>query len=137
MSKKGLFPFQCMTMDKTGHVHRDLQQSLPALFQFVGHSRAGSLTQIEKVGALLPPKNDFALGCASTPVYDHNVVLPNGDVVLCCMDYSLKHVIGNLLRSEYQDLFTSPEMQRIYQENRKTGFSEQTICRSCENVIKI
>lgn len=25
------------------------------------------------------------------------VLLPNGDLVLCCMDYGLKHIIGNLL----------------------------------------
>jgi len=25
-----------------------------------------------------------------------NVLLPNGDVVLCCMDYGLDHILGNL-----------------------------------------
>ena len=24
-----------------------------------------------------------------------NVLLPNGDVVLCCMDWSAEHVLGN------------------------------------------
>ena len=34
----------------------------------------------------------------------HNVVLPNGDVSLCCMDYGLEHIIGNLLDQEYEDV---------------------------------
>ena len=28
------------------------------------------------------------MGCKSTVFFDHNVLLPNGDIVLCCMDYN-------------------------------------------------
>lgn len=33
---------------------------------------------------------------------NRHVLLPNGDVVLCCMDYGLKHVLGNLIKDDYQ-----------------------------------
>lgn len=45
--------------------------------------------------------------CSSTGKYDtfdRNVVLPNGDVYICCMDYGLKHKIGNLFDSNFYDL---------------------------------
>jgi hypothetical protein len=142
MIKAGLFParkFQCMTMDKSGRVHRDLKDIMPNLGNWTGISRAGSLSkeQIEKSGVKPPPQNDFELVCASTPFYDQNVVLPNGDVVLCCMDYSMKHIIGNLLKSGYWDLFASQELARVRVENQKPEFSKCTICKSCDNVWKI
>ncbi|MER9007171.1 SPASM domain-containing protein [Mesorhizobium sp. M0862] len=37
-----------------------------------------------------------------------NVLLPNGDVTLCCTDFERRHVLGNLLRDEYADLFEGP-----------------------------
>ncbi len=36
--------------------------------------------------------------------FNRNVLLPNGDVVLCCMDYSLRHVLGNLFDESYENL---------------------------------
>ncbi|WP_352959622.1 SPASM domain-containing protein [Mesorhizobium sp. M0778] len=33
-----------------------------------------------------------------------NVLLPNGDVTLCSKDFERRHVLGNLLRDEYEDL---------------------------------
>lgn len=140
LPESGVFPkakFKVMTMDKGGTVHADLKDLLPQLAGWNGHSRAGSLSQkvIEKTGAAPPAHNEFPLLCASTPYYDHNVLLPNGDVVLCCMDYALKHVIGNLLESDYWSLFTSPEMNRLRIENQKSEFSKCSICKQCGNVL--
>ena len=50
----------------------------------------------------------------------HNVLLPNGDVSLCCMDYGLDNIIGNLNTQHYEDVI--PEAQTCYK-----------ICNSCEN----
>jgi len=141
MAKAGAFPakkFKTMTMDKSGNVHSDLKDLLPHLAGWNGHSRAGSLgeKQIEKTGAVPPPHNEFSLLCASTPYYDHNVVLPNGDVALCCMDYALKHIIGNLLQSDYWSLFVSAELGRLRIENQKKEFSKCSICKQCGNVLE-
>lgn len=50
----------------------------------------------------------------------HNVLLPNGDVSLCCMDYNLESILGNLYRQNYNDLLPKP-------------YSCFDMCRRCEN----
>lgn len=52
----------------------------------------------------------------------HNILLPNGDVSLCCMDYNLENILGNLYETSYNDLLPKP-------------FSCFNICRFCENAI--
>lgn len=59
----------------------------------------------------------------------YNVLLPNGDVTLCCMDYGLKHLLGNLREIAYEDLFRSREFEKVC-----AGFDDPlrgTICRHC------
>jgi hypothetical protein len=87
-------------------------------------SRAGNIgKKIGKTGAL----RCSAMG----DVMDHNVLLPNGNVVLCCCDYSLKHVLGNLTTQTWSSLFTGEEYLSV-----KRGLagdeSIPLICRSCE-----
>ena len=52
----------------------------------------------------------------------HNVLLPNGDVSLCCMDYNLEEIIGNLFTQTYEKIIPNPN---------------QTfdLCKGCENAI--
>src|SRR4030042_2985407 len=54
--------------------------------------------------------------------FRQNVLLPNGDVDLCCMDYGLQHILGNLLTSNYEDLFLSKEFLKI-----KSGQKDQAL----------
>jgi MoaA/NifB/PqqE/SkfB family radical SAM enzyme len=54
----------------------------------------------------------------------HNVLLPNGDVSLCCMDYGLKHILGNLFTQEYEELIPKP-------------LSCFDLCKFCENAIDV
>ena len=65
----------------------------------------------------------------------HNVLLPNGDVILCCMDYGLKHKIGNLLTDQYKDLFSSKEMKVVINKLSDTDAGD-LICRHCEYAIE-
>lgn len=90
-------------------------------------SRAGNL----KTLAITPKEG--ALKCsAMSEKMDHNILLPNGDIILCCMDYSQKHVIGNLLKMTYEDLFRSEEYLKI-----KEGLLKESniLCRTCELAI--
>ena len=60
---------------------------------------------------------------------NHNVLLPDGSVWLCCMDYALQHPLGNLLQLDYSQLFTTPEAQRIL-----AAFDDDSLpllCRNC------
>jgi len=62
--------------------------------------------------------------------FNRNVVLPNGDVYLCCMDYGLKHKLGNLLNTHYNDLNRN---EIVVLSNCE---SSDCICRSCEIMKK-
>jgi hypothetical protein len=61
--------------------------------------------------------------------YNHNVLLPNGDVTLCCMDYGLKHKFGNLLTNSYNDLFESEAYKNLM--NGLTNEDVDILCRTC------
>ena len=63
--------------------------------------------------------------------------MPNGDVLLCCMDYSYKHRIGNLMEGSYYDLFRSAELAEIRVSNMQPTPDKCSICRSCENVTLV
>jgi len=120
-TRKFLRRFEVMTMDAAGQVHEALgDMRLPP---WVGHSRAGNID-------LPTPAHDGAVMCSFTPFYDQNVVLPNGDVVLCCMDYSTKHRIGNLIEQSYYDLFAGAELGRLRADNMRAGSG--TLCKTCD-----
>jgi hypothetical protein len=128
-----------MTMDKLGVVHEFLHPYVKQLAGWQGHTRADSLDpeQVKGQALSVTPRNEFALTCRSTPFYDRNVLLPNGDVVLCCMDYNLKHVIGNLLKQTYEEIFAGEPLAEIIKMNEAVGFDKCSICKSCENVTRI
>jgi len=66
---------------------------------------------------------------------DHNILLPNGDVVLCCQDWELKHVLGNLKESSLASIYESPTYQNI-----KNGLDDDTIesiCRFCPLAVPL
>lgn len=84
-------------------------------------SRGGNLFDtIPKVGKINCRENRFF----------NNVLLPNGDLVLCCSDWGLKHKIGNL----YQHHYSSEEFNLKRQEVIKLCQleSSEVICRKCE-----
>lgn len=56
-------------------------------------------------------------------------LLPDGDVVLCCMDVEKNHVLGNLFKNSYSELYNNNEYIKVQQ-----GFDDdkiKTICRAC------
>jgi hypothetical protein len=63
-----------------------------------------------------------------------NVLLPNGDVVLCCQDYGLKHKLGNLIEMSYEDLFKTESFKNM----QKVLDSEDgdILCRHCSSSVK-
>jgi radical SAM protein with 4Fe4S-binding SPASM domain len=57
------------------------------------------------------------------------VLLPNGDVVICCMDWGLKHKLGNLCSDSWEDLFNSEKFKKV--QASWADESIETICRYC------
>jgi len=58
-----------------------------------------------------------------------NVLLPNGDVVLCCMDWSAEYVLGNLKRDRFEDLYRSETFRRVLRGLKDP--SVDLLCRTC------
>ena len=131
----GILPrFEVMTMDSSGMPHPDLAHLGIQLGAWVGHTRAGNVAAAEVPGQAIldTPLRHGAVTCGFTPFYDQNVCLPNGDVVLCCMDYSLKHKIGNLLEQEYYEMYASGALSRLISENMNPTFSQKSLCKTCD-----
>lgn len=61
----------------------------------------------------------------------NNVVLPDGRVLLCCMDYSMQHVIGNLVTGTYDSLEEGRKEIRA-ELNTETS---TTLCRKCHLAV--
>ncbi len=59
-----------------------------------------------------------------------NILLPNGEVALCCMDWGLKHVLGNLLECRYEDLHQGEAFRLILRGQRDAAVD--ILCRTCE-----
>jgi hypothetical protein len=52
--------------------------------------------------------HDWTICKASDNNFDHNHMLPNGDVYVCCHDFGLTQCIGNLGQDRWQDLKRGP-----------------------------
>ncbi|HEY3617927.1 MAG TPA: radical SAM/SPASM domain-containing protein [Candidatus Sulfotelmatobacter sp.] len=108
-----------------------LRQHAVDFMQFQIQDRAGNLNT-EKVKARMSTpittaaKPSGKLRCDR--IYQ-NVLLPNGDVVLCCMDWSAEHVLGNLRRDRFEDLYQSETFRRVLRGLRKPGVD--VLCRTC------
>jgi hypothetical protein len=63
----------------------------------------------------------------------HPVMLPSGDVVLCCMDFGMRHRLGSLLESTYDELERSTAFREI--ANGRWRLDGDTLCRRCGAAI--
>lgn len=125
---KSIKNFYTMCM---GSVHPAVRHMFPDAVVPYFWNRAGNLDKE------LADKKEYSLiarRVLSSPVRDrpqtcgciedlyHNVLLPNGEVSLCCMDYALENIIGNLWQQSYDDVV--PKVNSCFD-----------ICRRCENGI--
>jgi radical SAM protein with 4Fe4S-binding SPASM domain len=131
-NKNLLKDFEIMTMDKNNNFDQEILEIInQPTYKFKAISRAGNLKG-EKTEYVVPANHSEPIYCGKGPYYNQNVLMPNGDVALCCMDYGLQHVIGNLHDQEYWDLFESKGMQEVRKNNMLNEYSDKTICRNCE-----
>ena len=90
------------------------------------HDRAGNVE--ERPHKDLDP--NVPLVCATSGrEMNHNVLLPDGTVITCCMDYGMTGIFGNLFEQSYEEVLNSPEAQRM----RATLDKGESICRHCYN----
>jgi sulfatase maturation enzyme AslB (radical SAM superfamily) len=91
-------------------------------------SRGGT---IQVGGSALPKRARGEIGCIREHKY--NVLLPNGDVLLCSTDWEMKHVIGNLYETDYQSLFKSKTFLEVVAGMNDEDFD--ILCRYCESHV--
>ncbi len=85
-----------------------------------GKVDAGSVYQVPNHDQVLRECQDF----------HHNILLPNGDVTLCHMDWGLKHILGNLLTVDYSDIHTGQVYKDLVDSLTVPGAN--ILCRECE-----
>lgn len=122
---------QNFTIMSMGTVHEKVRHVFPDAPVYDMWSRAGNLIgeaiikpelQKEFFNTIDHGTKDMTCGCPER-LY-HNIMLPNGDISLCCMDYSLDAIIGNIFEQEYNEVIPDP-------------YSTYDICRKCENAIDV
>jgi radical SAM protein with 4Fe4S-binding SPASM domain len=90
--------------------------------QFISNERAGLCLNI-------PERRVHGWFYCAKLLHPEYVMLPNCDVVLCCMDFGLKHRLGNLLEQSFNDIVNSKEYKRVLDGRFKTH--ADIICRKC------
>jgi len=111
--------FQTMTM---GTLAAELQELFPDTIHRKMYSRAGNLNRTEGVVQIQVQSEPRTCGCQEK-LY-HGVLMPNGDISLCCQDYAIQHIHGNLYESSFEDLM--PEDGTPFE-----------LCKSCENGVPV
>jgi hypothetical protein len=90
------------------------------------HDRAGNvgdqLVQVEH------RRHEGAIRCGVAPQIDHSVLLPSGELALCCMDYGLVHIVGNLATTPYSEILRDGAIQDILDKQKSGG---DVLCRGC------
>ena len=121
------FTTMCM-----GTVHESVRHVFTDAPVYAMWSRAGNLLGESMMKPeLLNRKDEYRsiyhgeqpMTCGCLEKMYHNVMLPNGDVSLCCMDYGLEHILGNLYEQSYEDVIPD-------------NFQCFNLCRFCENAVK-
>lgn len=120
------------TMCMSDNVHEAVRYIYPTASVPTFWNRAGNLVgeaslkpELDKLRGkwVSAPVSEDPRTCGCVEDLYHNVLLPNGAVSLCCMDYSLEYIIGNLNTQEYDDIVPVPN-------------TTYDMCRRCENGTK-
>lgn len=81
-------------------------------------------------------KNEKIMCCFCGPKLTNNVVLPDGTLLLCNMDYGMQHILGNLLEEDYESIRSGGELFRVF--DGMNGNSDiDVLCRKCLLARKI
>ena len=115
--------WNCDNYSCHGTVHEDVKPYLKArnLITYM-HDRAGNVECRPH-----QTKNGSITCMTSGKAMDHNVLLPNGQVLMCCMDYGMTGVFGNLFTQSYEEVIHSETAERM----RRTLEEGESICRHC------
>ncbi len=78
-------------------------------------------------------EHQFPIQCSRGVNLHQNVVLPNGEVYLCCCDYGLTACLGNLIEQTYDEL----DYERAKVIARQANPDKSLLCKTCEFAEKL
>jgi len=118
--------FHNLRLRTMGTIHAKIQHVFPhdTVKTISVNSRAGNLTCEGITASYHPSSHKHDTICGRDEYIYNNVMLPNGDVVLCCQDFGMKHVLGNIFNDTYADIMPSP-------------LASYALCKSCHNAIEL
>ncbi len=70
------------------------------------------------------------IGC--TLLMEQMVLLPNGDVTICCNDLNSKQVIGNIKETDFVDIYKCEERKKFLKLLLQGKKEQIPLCRNCE-----
>ncbi len=131
------------------HVFGPLHHKLEGIFHGVQrraldkdlHTRANNVKQ-EKIAVQHHARLTGEIQCDvvlrrnnGNSALDFNILLPNGDIMMCCMDYGLEHKFGNLLTDSYESLFESEAYKYVQRALKDDTLS--LLCRTCKEAKQV
>lgn len=90
--------------------------------------RAGNLKEDQRLQSVKGVQGKIY--CSKSRNLNDSILLPDGSLVLCCMDFGLKHVLGNLLQQPYNEIM-SGEMIQFVKRAMMNEAIEGLLCRNC------
>lgn len=113
-----------------GKVHSEVERYIEEQkISYDLHDRAGNI----KIEGINPSTKKGSIICVGRSIMEISgsspVILPNGAVVRCCMDFGLRHVYGNLLEQDWDEIVAGQEYHRY-----EMGLEDETVpslCRTC------
>lgn len=83
-----------------------------------------------RAGNIWPrPRLKGPMVCGQTPLLRHPTLLPSGDIDVCCQDYKLLHILGNLLHDDIRAILGGEKTNAIRAAMAGDG---DCVCRRCE-----
>lgn len=92
-------------------------------------NRGGNISEFKN---LIPEKFEARRFVNCTRLFKQAYILFNGDMVLCCTDYSRKVVLGNVFETSIEEVWNSRKakaIRRLFFEGR---LDEIPLCKDCE-----
>lgn len=78
----------------------------------------------------LKNKKDHKIGC--NLLMHQLVLLPNGDITVCCADLNSKGVIGNITKNNLFEIYSTKQRTKMLEKFMKGNKSDIELCKDCE-----
>jgi radical SAM protein with 4Fe4S-binding SPASM domain len=115
-------------------VHPDIQHIVDINPEHRIHDRCGNLKTSDQTVRKVHWQSGKIVCVNNFGQYpETGIVMPNGDVYLCCMDWALAYRLGNLLEQSWSDVMASYVRKRA-KKDRETG-CHNGICRRCAEAV--